>query len=973
MFTSIILTHNSPDMRNFLCCLFLAFNIGLNAQQILPTAADQRIQEFETRKKLQSNSLAGQIPFRSIGPTVFSGRVSDLAVNPDDPSIFYAAYASGGLWKTESNGASFTPIFDREMVMTIGDIAVDWKRNRIWVGTGENNSSRSSYSGVGMYLSTDDGKTWEHRGLPESHHIGRIILDPDDPNTLWVAALGHLYSPNPERGVYKTTDAGKTWKQVLFINDNAGAIDLALDPNDSNTLYASTWHRERRAWNFVESGEGSGIHKSTDGGETWQVISGDGSGFPHGEGAGRIGLAVASQNNRTVIYAIIDNYFRRPEEDKKVDEGLVKNDFRNMTKANFLNLDKNKLATFLADNGFPKKYSAEKVLKMVEKEKIKPMALVEYLEDANSLLFDTPVIGAEVYRSDDGGKTWKRTHEGYLDNVYNSYGYYFGQIRVSASNPEKIYIYGVPILRSDDGGKTFKSINGDNVHVDHHALWVNPERPGHLVLGNDGGVNVSYDDGEHWFKCNSVSVGQFYYVAVDMKKPYNVYGGLQDNGVWVGPSTYKAGDGWHNSGHYPYKSIMGGDGMQVAVDTRDNNTVYTGYQFGNYFRINQKTKDRKYITPKHELGQRPYRWNWQAPIHLSIHNQDILYMGSNKVHRSFNQGNDFETISDDLTTGGRKGDVAFSTLTAIHESPLKFGLLYVGSDDGYVHRSKDGGNTWTRISDALPQQRWVARIQASAHDEATVYLALNAYRSDEFSALVYRSTDYGTTWESIGTDLPLEPVNVIKEDPVNSNLLYVGTDHGLYISLDKGNTFMAMNHSLPATSVHDFVVHPVENELVVATHGRSFYVADVQHLQQMNQDVMAKQLVVFDLEKVRHRSRWGNPYSQWSDPIDPKFHIPYYAQSSGNVSVTIKTDKGQTLQSLTGKAEKGINYLAYDLTLTEGAKSAYERFLNTDLKKDAVKKVVKKAKNGNHYLMPGKYIVEVSKDGVMEKKELVIE
>ncbi|MEM9824201.1 MAG: glycosyl hydrolase, partial [Bacteroidota bacterium] len=794
-----------------------------------------------------------------------------------------------------------------------------------------------------------------------------------NPDVLWVAVLGHLYSPNAERGVYKTTNGGKNWKKVLFVNENAGAIDLVMDPTDKNTLYASTWHRERRAWNFVESGVGSGIHKSTDGGETWQMISGKASGFPHGEGAGRIGLAAVQQNDKTLLYAIIDNYFRRPKEKKEgAEDLLVKDDLREMTKEEFLKLEEDKLATFLRSKRFPKKYGAKKVMTMVKEGKIQPNALVEYLEDANSLLFDTPVTGAEVYRSEDGGKTWQKTHEGYLDDVYYSYGYYFGQIRVAADNPDKIYIYGVPVLRSDDGGKTFQSINGANVHVDHHALWVNPNRPGHLILGNDGGVNISYDDGEHWFKCNSTPVGQFYYVAVDMAKPYKVYGGLQDNGVWVGPSTYKASDGWHNSGQYPYKSIMGGDGMQIAIDTRDNNTVYTGYQFGNYFRINQSTGARKYITPKHELGERPFRWNWQTPIHLSIHNQDILYMCSNKVHRSFNQGNDFEAISDDLTTGGRKGDVAFSTLTTIHESPLRFGLLYVGSDDGLVHVSKDAGNTWTNITGTLPKNLWVSRIQASTHDEATVYLTLNGYRWDDFASYVYRSTDYGKTWTRIATDLPMEPANVIKEDPVNAQLLYVGTDHGLYVSMNAGQSFMHMGHGLPATAVHDVVVHPREKDLIVATHGRSFYVANVAHLQQLKTDMLDKPLYAFDLSEVKYRSRWGSPFSQWSDPIDPDFSVPFYSQQSGNMAVQIKTKKGLLLKSLTHKTEKGINYLDYDLTIMESAKDAYETFLNTDLKKKEKKKSLKKAKNGHYYLMPGTYEVEISKDGVTEKQELTI-
>ncbi|MEL6867524.1 MAG: hypothetical protein AAFP19_24075 [Bacteroidota bacterium] len=591
-------------MDKYLLFFFLLFSLSIFAQQQPPaTPAAERLQGFEQRKKLKERSLLSQVPFESIGPSVFGGRVVDLAVNPTDPSIFYVAYASGGLWKTENNGASFDPLFDKEMVMTIGDIAVDWERNIIWIGTGENNSSRSSYAGVGLYKSTDGGQNWQHKGLPESHHIGRIILHPNDPNTVWVGVLGHLYSPNKERGVYKSTDGGDNWRQTLFVDENSGVIDMVIDPKNADVLYAASWHRERRAWNFVESGKGSGIYRSDNGGEKWQLMTNKASGFPTGEGVGRIGLAISQQDG--AVMAVVDNYDRRPKEEEEDKEELTKEDFRNMSKSDFLKLEEKQLKSFLSDGRFPEKYTAQKVMEMVKNDEIKPIALVEYLEDANSLLFDTPVIGAQVYRSTNGGKTWDKTHKDYIDNTFFSYGYYFGQIRIAPDDPQKVYIVGVPVLRSDNGGATFQSINGDNVHVDHHAMWLNADRPGHIILGNDGGVNISYDFGEHWFKCNTPAVGQFYSVNVDMAKPYNVYGGLQDNGVWAGPNNYVASTGWQGQGRYPYQSIMGGDGMQVAIDTRDNNTVFTGYQFGNYFRVNKNTRKRDYITPKHEHWKEP--------------------------------------------------------------------------------------------------------------------------------------------------------------------------------------------------------------------------------------------------------------------------------------------------------------------------------------------------------------------------------
>ncbi|MEM9848222.1 MAG: glycosyl hydrolase, partial [Bacteroidota bacterium] len=890
-----------------------------------------------------------------------------IEVSSNDPTHFYVAYASGGLWKTTNNGMSFEPSFEEEIVMTIGDIAVDWENNTIWLGSGEVNSSRSSYAGVGMYKSEDGGKTWTHKGLAESHHIGRVVLHPNDPNTLWVAVLGHLYSPNEERGVYKTTDGGNSWEQVLYVNENAGAVDLLIDPQHPDVLYAATWERTRRAWDFTEAGAGSGIHKSTDGGKTWQLLNTDKSGFPTGEGVGRIGLAMNGNN----LYAILDNYDRRPkEEDADKKDALTKEDFRAMDKAAFVKLDQKKLQKFLDDNRFPEKYSADAVLEMVEQNEIKPIALVEYLETANSLLFDTPVIGAEVYRSKDGGKTWTKTHDKYLDAVYNSYGYYFGQIRVAPNDPEKLYIMGVPVLRSDDGGKNWTSINGSNVHADHHDLWVSPSRNGHLILGNDGGINISYDDGETWNKCNSPAVGQFYSVAVDQAEPYNIYGGLQDNGVWKGAHTYEASERWHSTGQYPYKSIMGGDGMQVAIDTRDNATVYTGFQFGNYFRLNTQTGERQYLTPKHELGDRPLRWNWQAPIHLSVHNQDIFYMGSHQLHRSFNQGNDFETISGDLTTGGRQGDVAFSTLASIHESPLKFGLLYTGSDDGLIHVSKDGGNNWQLITDGLPKDLWVSRVQASQHQESVVYASLNGYRWDDFAAYVYRSDDYGTTWTRIGTDLPLEPVNVIKEDPVNPNLLYVGTDHGLYISLDQGTTFMAMDGTIPAVAVHDLVVHKAAKDLILGTHGRSFYVADVEELQQLQDSILQKPLHTFDLATTRHSSRWGNSFAWWYESDEPEMTIPYFIGTDGNVSFTIASAEqpNYPLYSWTSKATKGLNYEPYHFQLDASKVATVQKWLD---KKEADVQL-EKADNGKYYLPKGAYVVKIQKNKMVKEERLVL-
>ncbi len=949
-----------------LVCLLTS---GWSQSQPPATPAELRLQSFQQRQKLAERSVVAHIPFQSVGPTVFSGRVADIDVWEKDPTHFYVAYASGGLWKTENNGTSFTPLFDHEAVMTLGDIAVDWEQGVIWVGTGEVNSSRSSYAGAGIWKSTDEGKTWQHMGLGESHHIGRIVLHPTDPNTLWVAVLGHLYSPNKERGVYKTTDGGRTWKQVLFVNENAGAVDLAIDPANPKVLYAATWERTRRAWNFVESGEGSGIWKSTDGGEHWQRLNTAHSGFPTGEGVGRIGLALSRQNGKTIVYAVLDNYFRRPKEAPEPDV-LTKEMLRTMTRDEFLGLKKYMIENYLQRYRFPDTYDVDTVIELVRKGKVQPKDLVDYVEDANSLLFDTEVIGAEVYRSDDGGRSWKKLNEDYLDNVFHSYGYYFGQIRVAPWNPDRLYIMGVPILRSDDGGKTWHSINGDNVHVDHHALWVDPHREGHLILGNDGGINISYDDGAHWIKCNTPAVGQFYSVALDMETPYNIYGGLQDNGVWYGPSTYQHSTRWHGTGRYPYQMLLGGDGMQVAVDTRDNNTIYTGFQFGNYFRIDKRTGHRKYITPRHKLGERPLRWNWETPIHLSVHNQDILYIGANKLFRSLDQGDHFEPISDDLTKGGRKGDVSYGTLTCIHESPLRFGLIYVGSDDGLVHVTRDGGFSWQRISDPLPQDMWVSCVQASAHVEGRVYLSLNGYRWDNFEPMIYVSEDYGQNWQRIGTDLPLEPVNVIKEDPKNADVLYVGTDHALYVSLDRGASFMRLGSGLPDVPVHDLAVHLRDADLVVATHGRSFYKGYVGHLQQLTDSLMTEPLHVFAVQSVRYSSRWGNGPS-WMEREMPTVTLPLWTTQADTVQVSVYAGEQVVAQHHLAVA-RGLNYLEIPLYVDAAVREAYERWLNEGRQDDEAPVRLKEADDGHIYLRAGKYIIEVKRDDVVRQQQLII-
>ncbi len=923
------------------------------------TSAEQRWEGYQQRLELEKNSLVSNLSFRNVGPTIMGGRVVDLEVDPDDPMHFYVAYASGSLWETTNSGTSFTPLFDNQMVMTIGDIAVDWINDIIYVGTGENNSSRSSYSGYGVFRSNNNGKTWKHIGLEETHHIGRMVLHPTNSGTIWVAALGHLYSENAERGIYKSTDGGDTWKKTLFINDRTGVVDLVIHPEKPNLLIAAAWEKDRKAWNFEESGAGTALYRSEDAGDSWKEIAND-SGFPDTKGSGRIGLSFAP-SNPNIVYAILDNQDRR---EKKVNEekALSKTLLQDMNKVDFLELENKEINAFLDEYKFPSKYNAVDIKEDIRKDVLMPQDLVSYIEDANSLLFDTPVKGGEMYRSDNAGKTWIKTHDGYIEDMIYTYGYYFGQVRVDPQNSEIVYTMGVPIIKSNDGGKTFLSINEENVHVDHHALWINPKNSNHLILGNDGGIYISFDAGSNWINCNSPSVGQFYSIAVDMAEPYNVYGGLQDNGVWKGSSTYEYSRGWYKYGKYPYERLMGGDGMQVAVDTRNNKILYTGYQFGNYFRINTETGEKKYITPKHKLGEVPFRWNWEAPILISAHNQDIVYFGSNHFHRSMDQGENFETLSRDLTTGGKKGDVSFGTLTTIAESPVRFGLLYVGSDDGLIHISKDAGESWIKITDALPKNYWVSAVVASNHSEGRVYASLNGYRWDNFEPMVFISENYGKTWKNISLGLPKEPVNVIKEDPENDQIIYIGTDHSAYVSLDRGDSYHAFLAGLPNVSIHDLIVHPREKDLVLGTHGRGIYIGDVSSLQQLNKEIMAKPLHLFEPAPITFSSKWGTRQNVWASYNEPSVSFSYYSSSSGDGSIEVLKEN-EVVSTLVISATQGLNFINLNLETT----ASFKNTLNEEQAND-----FKAQENGKFYLTEGNYQLRVSIKGNTEKVGLVI-
>lgn len=925
--------------------ILLFFFTAINFSQDLSTNAEL-IEKSETQYELDlRNSIVKNISFQNIGPSVMSGRVTDLEVNPNNPSEFYVAYASGGLWHTINNGTTFNPIMDNSMTQNIGDFAIDWTSRVIYVGTGESNSSRSSYPGIGVLKSHNNGESWINIGLRDSHHISRIIINPNNNKHIVVAVIGHLYTENNQRGIFNSYDGGKTWSKSLFISKNTGAIDLVYDPNNFDIQYASFWERSRTSWNFVGSGNNSGVFKTKDGGETWEKLTVKSSGFPVGEGVGRIGLAIYDSS---IIYAVVDNQFRRDSE--KISDGIERIDFKNMSKEELLNLNKEELNLFIRKNSFPKDINSQSLKAKIKSNLIKPDDVYRFLTDANAELFDTPVIGAEVYKSMDGGQTWKKQNMDYLDSVYNSYGYYFGRIHVSPTNSEQIYIYGVPILKSNDSGKTFKRIGASNVHVDHHDLWINPKNTNHLVLGNDGGVNISYDQGENWIKLNQPSVGQFYAINIDNSEPYNVYGGLQDNGVWMAKNNSVESPSWYETGHNNWTKIMGGDGMQIQIDNRNNDIVYTGLQFGNYYRLNLDDGSRKNIKPKHELGDSPLRFNWQTPILISPHNQDIIYFGSNKLHRSFNKGDVWEEISTDLTMGGKKGNVPYGTIASFDESNFQFGKIVVGSDDGVVSLTNDSGKTWSTIHDDLPQNLWVSRVIFSKHNKNIIYLSLNGYRNNDFKPYLFMTYDNGDNWEDISSNLPLSPVNVIREDFNKQDILYVGTDNGVFISFDLGKEWHPFSNSLNRVAVHDLVIHPKENELLVGTHGRSIYKTELQifydYLDIHSHENETTILKIKDLKKTRS---WGfkNNYEKYTPDQSSFLNIHIFSQIKKKINYSISDINNNILNKGHLDIDKGFN-ISNVLAIVN------EKFNNKKAKKIGLD--INKYDDGNIYLSKGEYI-----------------
>ncbi len=922
----------------------------LTSFSFTPDNYENQSQSWQTHQALVNQSLFKSLAWRNIGPVVQGGRVVAIRVSKQNSNTLYLAYASGGVWKSNDKGITFKPITDKLPSQIVGGFDIDPNNDQIlWLGTGENNSSRSSYAGMGVYKSNDGGESWNYMGLGDTSRIGDLLVDPTDSNRIYVAALGALYSKGSNRGIFVSDNAGKSWEKVLNGTDVTGFADLSIAKNGD--VYATSWQRERKAWNFVESGEGSKVYKSSDKGQTWKILK---NGLPQGKYVGRMGIDVAQSDNN-IVYVVVDNQEILPESQWDLgDTAINPKRLKNMSREDFLLQDEKNIETFLRDNNFPPDVTAKTVIEKIKLKDMHVQDLIKSLKDANNNLFNTDIKGLEVYRSDDGGKTFTKTHDKPLSNVVFTYGYYFGKIHVDPNDADTIYTMGVPLIKSQDGGKTWESLYDPKVHVDYHEVWIDPNDSQHIIAANDGGADESYDQGKHWRKLDYQPVGQFYTVAVDMEKPYNVYGGLQDNGTLKGSSTndWKDGESWER--------IFGGDGMHVSVD---KNTVYVGYQFGNNFRL--EDGQSKSIKPPNYLNEKPLRYNWNTPVILSPHNKDIIYYGANKLFRSFDKGETWHAISKDLTQSLKYGDVPYATITSISESPLEFGRLVVGTDDGLVWVSKDGGVKWTNVSKKLPKKLWVSRVIASKHNKSDLWLTLNNYRNDDIESYVYYSNNFGGKWKPISNGLPNEAVNVIKEDPNTKGLIYLGTDKGLYISLDYGRNWTTLGADLPTVPVHDLIVHPREKELVVATHGRSIWVADVSMLENYN-DYKDKELALQKPKDINFNSRWNSKPSRWfsvPNGNDYKTFSIWSQKSKQNAVISIKDSNKQIVFTTNIELNKGLNQWKWDYKLTTPLALKAEQFANKD-KEKPLNKSLTPIQEGMHlghdiYIQKGKYTIEV--------------
>jgi photosystem II stability/assembly factor-like uncharacterized protein len=815
---------------------------------------------------ISTDNSAGKGPldrlyFRSIGPATPSGRVDDLAVLESDPTTFYVATATAGIYKTTNAGTTFTPVFDNEGSGSIGAIAIAaTDANLVWAGTGEANNRQSSSWGDGVYKSTDGGRSWRNMGLRASKQISRIIVDPVDFSVVYVAASGDLWAPGGERGVFKTADGGQTWQRVLFLDDDTGATDLVMDPVNNKTLYAATYQRRRQQWGMNGGGAGSGIWKSTDAGATWARME---TGLPAGP-KGRIGLAIY-RRNPNVLYATVEH----PGE-------------------------------------------------------------------------------SGVYRTDDGGANWRKLSD------TNPRPMYFSQIRVDPQTDSRIYVLGVQLAVSDDGGRTFRNDGAARIHVDHHALWINPADPRHLIIGNDGGVSISHDRAATWVWMPNLLAAQAYHVEFDMQSPYHVCAGLQDNNTWCGPSAVRTNSGIVNDDWYV---ISGGDGFQPLMDPNDSTIVYGESQDGRMSRIDRTTNERQAVRPE-PAEQKPgdpqivYRFNWDTAMQLSPFDPKTIYIGANLVLKSTDQGRSYQPISPDLTTNTDRealsimgvvgkdvriakndGVGSFGNIVTLEESSNRPGIVWVGSDDGVVSVTQDAGKTWKNVTASLPgipKWTYVSDVVPSRAAAGTAYVTLDGHRGGDYSTYVFTTADFGATWKSIAGNLPKgEVARSFAEDRKNPDIVYLGTETGLWVSVNRGGQWTRLKANLPTMPIYEIKQHPRDNDLILASHARGIWILDdVTPIQQWAKSEVADAFVfdpepatIMNLANDRMKGFEGDRIFLGQNPA-PGATLAYRLKGDAKeVKFTIKDARGEVVREIDGQAMRdrnraGLNIVKWDLRLT---------------------------------------------------------
>jgi photosystem II stability/assembly factor-like uncharacterized protein len=855
---------------------------------------------------------------RALGPYRAGSWVTSFAV-PDAPArdhlyTLYVGTRNGGVWRTVNNGTTFEPIFDGQPKLSIGDVAVaPSDSNVVWVGTGEPFCARSSNSGDGVWKSADAGKTWTNMGLRDSHHIARVVIHPTDPDVVYVAAMGHLFSENAERGVFKTTDGGKSWKKVLYIDDRIGAVDLTLVKSAPDTLYAAMYEKVRRPWTYSLGGPASAIHKTTDGGKTWTRLAG---GLPAGR-IGRIGLDVF-QKDPNILYAVVENVNPRPATAQEIEQD--------------------------------------------KRRGVEPAPRT---------------MGNEVYRTDDAGKTWRKVNAGY-EAALDKAPYSFNQLRIDPADKETVYITGQSLASTNDGGKTWKGLGWPSDGVmprafgDWRTMWIDPLDQDRLIFGSDGGVNYSYDRGKTSHHAYNLPLTEWYAVGVDMEDPYNIYGGLQDHDSWKGPSNGWAGE----IGPADWVTVGEGDGMYNCVDPTDSRWVYNNREMGAMWRFDQKTGVQTQITPRREKGQKPPRFNWTPPVALSPHNPGIVYTGAQVVFRSLDRGGHWQEISPDLTTdedAKQHGEsyISYCTITTLAESPAAPGVIWAGTDDGKVQVTKDGGATWLDRTAKLaaaggPANFWTSRVFPSPHAAGTAFVSKTGWRLDDYRPSLHRTTDYGETWTSIAGNLPAgRPINVVVQDRKNPDLLFAGTEWGAYVTLDGGKSWLPFKAGMPSVKITDLVIHPRENDLVVATYGRGAYVVDITPLQEMTAAALAEDVHLFDIEPETQRmtSALGN-YQLLGDshlftPNEANAVVVNYwlkAKAAGAVKISVADASGAVLAELTGKGEAGLNTVAWGMRAQRPAASGQRP----------------EGWGGGRLVEPGEYMVTLEAAGKKIAKKAVI-